>query len=43
MELVKEIRDETAKVLKRGEAPGRTGGSMLPLYVGYTKPSDTEE
>jgi hypothetical protein len=35
MELVKETRGEITKFLKRGESPGRTGGSMLPLYLGY--------
>lgn len=33
--LVKEARGGKTKILKKGEAPGRTGGSMLPLYVGW--------
>ncbi|MBW3625931.1 MAG: glycoside hydrolase family 55 protein [Armatimonadetes bacterium] len=35
VELVRETRDGVTRTLKIGEAPGRTGGSMLPLYVGY--------
>jgi len=43
IELVRETGAKATKVLKRGEAPGRTGGSMLPLYVGYIKPIDAKE
>ncbi len=32
--LVSETRDGVTKTLRKGEAPGRTGGSMLPLFVG---------
>ncbi len=35
VELVRETRKGATKVLKRGEAPGRTGGSVLPLFVGW--------
>jgi len=32
--LVRETHAGRTEVLKRGEAPGRTGGSLLPLYAG---------
>jgi hypothetical protein len=38
--LVRETRGEEMRVLKRGEAPGHLGGSMLPLYVGHV-PADS--
>jgi hypothetical protein len=34
MELVRETRRGEVRILKRGEAPERTGGSVLPLFVG---------
>lgn len=36
--LVEETRGGRTRRLYRGMAPGRTGGSVLPLYVGYEAP-----
>lgn len=35
VELVREKRGDEARILKRGEAPGRTGGSVLTLFSGW--------
>jgi len=37
--LVEETRGDQTRRLHKGMAPGRTGGSMLPLYVGYAAPA----
>jgi len=34
IELVKEKRGNEVRILKRGQAPTRTGGSVLPLFAG---------
>ncbi|MDX9754474.1 MAG: endopolygalacturonase, partial [bacterium] len=36
MILVRETRGKETKELKKGNAPGRTGGSMIPLFTGYS-------
>ena len=35
--LVRETRGSGAKELRKADAPSRTEGSMIPLYVGYGK------
>jgi hypothetical protein len=35
LELVIETRNGVTKTLRHGETPGRGGGSLIPLYVGY--------
>ncbi len=36
-QLVSETRARSTNVLKKGEAPGRAGGSMLALYAGWAE------
>jgi hypothetical protein len=38
LELVREIRGGATRVLQKGQAPGRCGGSALPLFVGCPQP-----
>jgi hypothetical protein len=33
--LVRETRGGQTRELKRGQAPGRCGGSLLPLFAGF--------
>jgi len=35
LELVRETRGGEIRVLKKGQVPGRCGGSAMPLFVGY--------
>jgi hypothetical protein len=35
--LVRETRGNVAKTLKRGDAPARAGGSLMPLFTGYSR------
>jgi hypothetical protein len=38
--LVEETRGDQTRRLYKGMVPGRTGGSMLPLYAGYEVPAN---
>ena len=35
LELVIETKDGVTRTLRHGQTPGRGGGSLIPLYVGY--------